>query len=403
MDIAIYVHVPYCLQRCRYCDFTTFEHDQILPPELYFDALKNEIRSRARFFQDRQIASLYFGGGTPSLVQAELIVATIHELANAGFALTANSEVTIEINPKTMDQEKFATYQKAGINRFSVGAQTFNDALLKTCGRKHNADDTRETLTFLKKSGANYSFDLLFALPGQTLRDLEKDLSEVVKYAPPHLSAYCLTVPESHPMAQGRAPEDEQIAMFDLIEQNLNTIGVKKYEISNFAKPGFESRHNLRYWSDQSFWGLGVSAHSYDAKNNLRYWNPKNLDTYIRQAFEAPTGDFPLGFLPASQQEWLKPHEQMTDFCHMYLRTMAGLPIGALRKKFLDVSPILPRLEGLTRRGLLEYLNGAWRLTREGVLLSNQVFAELTFLSDDLKLTSPQPKPYSERVSNLNG
>jgi len=260
------------------------------------------------------------------------------------------------------------------------------ERLLKTCGRKHNAQDTHETLRLLRKYGLNYSFDLLFALPSQTAEDLDEDLAIVSDYAPPHLSAYCLTVPEGHPMSQGRAPENEQIAMFVNIERELKKAGLYKYEISNFAKPGFESRHNGIYWNDQSYWGLGLSAHSYnpdDGEFGLRFWNPKSLAAYEKQS--GLTGSSFQSVLPPDQWEQLKQHEAMTDFSHMHLRTMAGMPEDALHTKFpaLAVEAIRIRLERLKNSGWVELEKGRYRLTSEGQLISNKAFEELTFLASD--------------------
>ncbi len=397
MEIAVYVHIPYCLQRCRYCDFTTFEWNEILPPEEYVGLVREEIRRRHHFVPGRDLTSIYFGGGTPSLLSAELIVAILEELANAGFQKTAKTEVTIEINPATITEEKLAFYVAAGINRFSVGAQTFSDPLLTLCGRKHTADDTRKTLDLLASRNLNYSFDLLFALPGQTLADLDQDLIEVLRYSPPHLSGYCLTVPEGHPMSSGRPLENVQISMFERIEERLASVGILKYEISNFAKPGFESQHNLVYWQDRLYWGLGLSAHSYfpNIKNGVRFWNPKVVADFKSQvnSSDARKHFFSQG-LPDSQQEHLRVHEALTDFCHMHLRITAGLSLSALRNKFghLAVEHVLPRLERLKTGGLLEQPGDFMRLTARGQMVSNLVFAELLFSAEEL---------YPKAVSDL--
>jgi oxygen-independent coproporphyrinogen III oxidase len=382
MSLAVYIHIPYCLQRCRYCDFTTFEFQQIMPPGEYVELVKEEIRRRHPFVPGRDLTSIYFGGGTPSLLEAELIVAILDELANAGFRKRDDTEITIEINPATLTPAKLDLYAAAGINRYSVGAQTFSDPLLTLCGRKHSADDTRKTLDQLVERKLNYSFDLLFALPGQTLADLTADLREVVHYGPPHLSAYCLTVPESHPMHQGRPLEDVQVTMFDEIESALRAAGILKYEISNFARPGFESRHNLTYWSDRTYWGLGLSAHSYFADRNwgVRFWNPKSLDEYRDQVLASRLDKHFLKIgLPLSQQEHLGPHEALTDFSHMFLRKSAGLPLTALRNKFgpeaFDL--IYSRLESLATDDLVQLFPETARLSPRGELLSNLVFAKL--------------------------
>ncbi len=387
MPLAVYVHIPYCLQRCRYCDFATFEFTEILPPEQYVKWVLQEIRLRRPLWKQTEIQTLYFGGGTPSLISPELIVAIKQELANSGFAFQKNAELTLEINPATLDEEKLNFYMRAGFNRFSVGAQTFNDRLLTSCGRKHSAADTHNTLRLLQKYQLNYSFDLLFALPSQSVAEVDADLAIVSEYAPPHLSAYCLTVPQGHPMSTGRAPEDEQITMFANIESALAQVGLAKYEISNFAKPGFESRHNSVYWNDQSYWGIGLSSHSYSRETGTfgqRLWNPKALSAYEKQAFLA--GQSYAEVLPPDQRELLQRHEAVTDFAHMHLRTQWGLSEDALQKKFGPVvsKTVHSRLIKVADCGWLEKSGANWRLTRDGQLVSNKVFEELCFLPGEL-------------------
>lgn len=393
MSLSVYVHIPFCLQRCRYCDFTTFEQSEILKPEAYVGQVIEEIRNRHALWPTREIGTLYYGGGTPSLIAPELIVAIKRELANVGFRFARDAEVTIEINPATLTREKLDVYLEAGVNRFSVGAQTFDDELLKMCGRKHSAADTRATLDLLR--GHNYSFDLLFALPKQNSDGLARDLEEVAEYRPPHLSAYCLTVPEGHPMSTGRAPEDEQVEMFHQIERALLDIDLRKYEISNFARPGFESRHNGVYWRDEDYWGIGLSSHSYRRDGmGLRFWNPKSLKAYAAQV--GLTGASFETLLPADQWEALTPAEALTDFNHMFLRTMAGLPEAALRQKFgPEISAVvLKRLRDEELAGRVALENGSWRLTKAGELVSNKVFEELTFLANELELTPRKADSY---------
>lgn len=390
MALSVYVHIPYCLQRCRYCDFTTFEASQILPPDQYVQMVLKEIRSRHQSMPTRELSTIYFGGGTPSLISSDLIVSILNELANAGFHWKSSAEITIEINPATVDERKLEAYITNGINRMSVGAQTFNDALLQMCGRRHSAADTVNTLRLLKSYGLNYSFDLLFALPGQTLAQVCEDVEQALEFDPAHLSAYCLTVPDTHPMALGRAPEDEQVQMFQEIEARLGRRGIQKYEISNFAKIGFESKHNQAYWSDRDYWGLGLSSHSYlkNTRYGSRFWNAKDFNTYESQLAKS------LENWPAEQIEHLKEHEAMTDFCHMYLRTSQGLHFDDLRSKFGRQNPIETRLKSLLDQRLLESTETGVKLSEKGQLLSNQVFADLTFLADDL--TKTDDHPYSD-------
>lgn len=378
-QFGIYIHIPYCLQRCIYCDFTTFEFNKIMPPEQYVEYLKKEIQTRSKFVPFKSLTSIYFGGGTPSLLDADHIVSILQELNNAGFETNENTEITIEINPATVSQDNLQTYLQAGINRFSVGAQSFDDELLKACGRRHNAEDTVNTLELLKNY--NYSFDLLFALPNQSLQQLQRDLDLVNRYKPPHLSAYCLTVPEGHPMSYHRPEEDEQVEMFHLIEKELLKSDLKKYEISNFARPGFESKHNMLYWTYKSFWGLGLSAHSFfnTPDYGTRFWNPKKFDDYTEQV----NSQLSINQLPPAQTEKLKTHEALTDYIHTHLRTTQGLNALQLSNMFPEQKNMaIRRLKKLEEDDLILSNGNDFQLTSKGFLLSNFVFEYMAFFED---------------------
>lgn len=388
MAFGIYIHIPYCIQRCSYCDFATYVHTEILPPSKYIDLVLQEAESR-KFFSPQTLSTLYFGGGTPSLIPAEYIVALIQGLEKFGYRRGLDAETTIEINPATIDEKKLEIYLENGINRFSVGAQTFDDRLLRLVGREHNAEQTLQTLDLLKKYNVNFTFDVLFALPTQTMSGLRRDIEIAIERGAKHISPYCLTVPSGHPLSAGRPPEEEQVEMFDFIYDQLTTSGFRQYEISNFAKPGFESKHNLIYWTDENYWGLGLSAHSYNKNNGAwgrRFWNPNTIQLYEQQILAAAKN------LPSEQFEDLEEHQSLTDFCHTSLRLQDGLLQRALQKKFSSktLSCVWPRLESLCSRGLLEALSidapdkRRWSLSRQGLVLSNLVFQELTFLKEEL-------------------
>ena len=385
-SFGIYVHVPYCLQRCTYCDFATYVHDQIMPPSDYFALVQREIQIRSPFLLSAAgsfLKTIYFGGGTPSLVPAELLIGVLQQLRSAGFHWTSDCEITLEINPATVDTRKMDLYLRAGFNRFSVGAQTFNDLLLKSVHREHNAQQTRETLRLLQERSVNYSFDLLFALPGQSLDILQSDLDEVLFFRPSHVSPYCLTVPEGHVLSAGRPEEEDQVQMFAEIHKTLTQAGYDRYEISNYAVVGKESRHNLLYWTDQSYWGLGLSAHSYLQPNSMRFWNPSAIGVYddqIRRNWKSPT------LLPSSQRENLEIHQSLTDFCHTSLRLQRGLQRDELRLKFgyEILAKLDPLIQQVSSEGLLQSTTEGWTLTEKGVLLSNQVFGIFTFLKGEL-------------------
>jgi putative oxygen-independent coproporphyrinogen III oxidase len=338
MAFGVYVHIPYCIQRCTYCDFATYEQSKILPPDQYVDLVLKEIRQKRGYYTPQSLDTIYFGGGTPSLIPAHLIVAIIKELGRYGFTTRPDTEITIEINPATIDREKLKIYLDHGVNRFSVGAQTFDDRLLKMVRREHSAKQTLETLDLLRSYGLNFSFDILFALPSQTVQGLQRDVQIAVEQGAKHISPYCLTVPDGHPLSKGRPIDDEQVEMFDIIANELTSKGFQQYEISNFALPGYESRHNLLYWIDEPYWGLGLSSHSYSKESpwGTRYWNINSIGEYEKQILSLGDQVFtsPTLQLPASQFEVLEMHQALTDFCHTSMRLMRGLNVKALEKKF---------------------------------------------------------------------
>lgn len=392
---GIYVHIPYCKQICTYCDFAKYEHNKIMPPAEYTGLIKKEISDRAHAIGPREVDTVYFGGGTPSLFDPSLIVAILDHLANEGFTRDRkHSEVSIEIDPGTADQKKIEGFLKGGVTRFSVGAQTFHDRLLKGAGRKHSPEETAAMLSILKSLDVNYSFDLLFGLPHQSLDDVRTDVHQALTYNPSHLSAYCLTVPEKHPMNKGRASDDDQVEMFSVIEDELRKAGILRYEISNFAKPGAESKHNMLYWTDQEYWGVGVSSHSFIKKGRwgTRFWNAFSLGEHVKQVKSQglKVKSSELDFLPESQVERLETHQALTDFCHTSLRLTRGLGENALRLKFgsetaQKVVSLLGEIESSQHleRVKVESEN-FWRFTPQGRVLANVVFEKLTFLKDEL-------------------
>ncbi len=386
-QFGVYFHIPYCLQRCTYCDFATYEQSQILPAENYTQLVLQEMQQRKSFFAPKFLNTIYFGGGTPSLVDPENIVQMIQGLEKLGFTRGPDTEVTIEINPATLNKKKMESYLQSGVNRFSVGAQTFDNAQLKKVRREHTAQQTEETLLFLKSYNVNYSFDLLFALPGQTMDDLKRDLDYVLQFDPPHVSPYCLTVPKENPLSAGRPDDDKQVEMFEVIAETLKSAGYIQYEISNFAKPGKESRHNTLYWIDQEWWGLGLSSHSYSKIDDfgVRFWNVRSIQEYEKEIREGKIFNSPLE-LPEAQFEKLERHQAMTDFCHTSLRMLSGLDMNAVAKKFnaTQALKIQNRCLSLLEKGWLEKTETGFKLTPEGVVISNQVFLELTFLKKEL-------------------
>lgn len=365
-----------------------------MPPEDYLGLLKTEIETRCVADRSRtsiqtlswSLSSVYFGGGTPSLLKPEQIGQILSWIREAGFKFAKDCEITIEINPATVNGPQMEALLKMGINRFSVGLQTMKDEHLQFVKRKHSSQDTLDTLKLIQSFGVNYSVDLLFALPHQTLKELDRDLDQILELRPPHVSPYCLTVNESHVLAKLRPMDEIQLEMFELIDKRLSGAGYDRYEISNYALPGKHSRHNSLYWNDDPYWGIGLSAHSYDPTKGpwgTRFWNPRSIKDYERQVQEP---------LPDQQSETLTPWESLTDFCHISLRRSVGLSIPQLEKKFgaNSLKIIAGPLRQLESEGLLAKSEGnVWKLTPEGVVLSNQVFQALTCLESEWKHLTP--------------
>lgn len=390
MTLGLYVHIPYCIQKCHYCDFITVDREHAISPDKYVLLLCQEISDRASILAPQKVSSLYFGGGTPSLLSAEQIVTIIQAFAKSGFTMTPGAEITIEINPGTVDSEKLDLYLAGGVNRFSLGAQTFNSEHLRFCGREHSTNDSREALQLFHQRQLNFSVDLLFGLPRQTLNDLYFDLEQIGSYEPPHISLYNLNVPNQHFMNSHRPTDDLQAEMFDVIENHLSQRDYARYEISNFAKPGFESRHNMIYWTNHHYLGFGVSAHSYIPDHKpwgLRFWNPSNIYTWEKQVLEKCNWSPSSGpRLPQKQLEPLLQNESLTDFMHTSLRKSAGVEMTKVLALFGDHSTmrVRSRLESLLKSGMVQEHSDTWALTANGKKLANRVFLELTFSAEDL-------------------
>jgi oxygen-independent coproporphyrinogen-3 oxidase len=396
MLFGVYFHIPYCIQRCTYCDFATYEQSQILPPDNYTRLVVKEIAAKKDLFlqgaSSRKVNTIYFGGGTPSLFSIENIVLLLESLSREGFDYGPDAEMTIEINPGTVDEKKLNQYLELGFNRFSLGAQTFNQKHLTRVHREHSVQQTLDSLDLFKRYKLNFNFDILFGLPHQSLDELIYDVQQAVGLGSTHVSPYYLTVPEGHPLSKNRPEEDAQVTMFDIIESELLKSGFYRYEISNYAKPGFESKHNLLYWTDQEYAGFGLSSHSY-VKNNFasktpwgsRFWNPNNIKIYEKEISDLTTKkDFkytsPFDF-EAKYFEVLAENQSLTDFCHTSLRIAQGIDLSLLKTKFSVpfYEQVVNKLKDLNANGLLEPTPRGFTLSAKGKMISNFVFQRLTF------------------------
>ena len=293
--LGIYVHIPFCAKKCNYCDFYSLASGED-EKKAYVEALKREIREVSKNVNDEyRVYTIYFGGGTPSIIKAEYIKEILDEI-KAGFKLYEDGffpEITIECNPKTVDMEKLLVYQEAGIKRISLGLQSTNDDELRLLGRIHTYEDFLDSYDMVRKSGfTNVNIDLMSAIPKQKISTYERSLDELIKLNPEHISSYSLIIEEgtnffkkyaeNAPFVKDLPSEDEDRAMYELTSFRLAEAGYKRYEISNYAKKGYHSRHNTSYWERIPYLGFGVGASS--LFENERHDNVGNLKEYIKQA-----------------------------------------------------------------------------------------------------------------------
>jgi len=262
--LALYIHIPWCLKKCPYCDFNSHEQRQALPESRYVDALMADLESALPSIWGRRFSSIFFGGGTPSLFTPASIDAILAGV-RARMPVPPGTEVTLEANPGTFEAQKFAEFRSAGINRLSIGIQSFNPDHLKALGRVHDDAEARRAVEIGLAAIGNVNLDLMYALPGQTLGDMREDLRTALAYAPPHLSCYHLTLEPNTLFAKYPPPlpdDDAAADMQDAIESTLADAGYRHYETSAYAKAGFECRHNRNYWEFGDYLGIGAGAHS---------------------------------------------------------------------------------------------------------------------------------------------
>jgi oxygen-independent coproporphyrinogen-3 oxidase len=376
ISAGIYIHTPFCRSRCSYCDFATGIYEGSLA-ECYVHALVKEILSRTEIVSPAAIDTVYFGGGTPSLLSAsqiEVILAAI----NSRFRIKAESnlEVTMEMNPGTVTPGLLQDFRRLGINRASFGLQTFDDRELARLGRSHTAQDARQTFLYLREAGFdNVSFDLIAGLPGQSLEGWERNLDEALALRPEHLSFYLLEVHEGTPLAEhirrGMQPQpDDDLAaqMYELMIDRAGSAGYEHYEISNLCRRGFESRHNTKYWMGAPYYGFGCSAHSYDG--SFRRWsNERDVARY--------TDLIQRDASPVVERVELSKHQARAEALFLGLRMMQGVDLKRHHLQFgADIRDShQAELARFREAGLIEYDGDLLKLTRAGTLLSNEVFA----------------------------
>ena len=291
MPTNVYTHIPFCKSKCKYCSFISFPYLELIPR--YINSLLEEIKNN---YQKEKIKTLYFGGGTPSLIPSELIEKLFSE-----FNLDNNCEITFELNPDDADNKYLKELRNIGINRLSIGSQSFNDSILKLAGRRHNSKQIFDCIKNAKDIGfENISLDLIYGLPSQTLEILEKDLEKFINLDIQHISTYGLKIEENSYWGKNYNKDENKISyngkkislpnddiqadMYELINKTLENKGFYRYEISNFAKQGYESKHNLNYWDNAEYYGFGVSAHGYI--DGIRYSNYDSIEKYLNNSIK---------------------------------------------------------------------------------------------------------------------
>lgn len=360
-ELGVYVHVPFCNGKCAYCDFVSGVHDESVKAR-YFAALRREIA--AFDFEDRVVDTVYFGGGTPSSVDARYIAAVLDALrARAAFA--DDAEITVECNPESLTAEKARIYAEAGVNRLSLGLQAADDRLLKTIGRLHTVADFRDALAAVRLFIDNISADLMLGLPGQTADDVRRAVALVMDCAVRHVSAYALKIEPGTPLAaSGFVPDDDLAASFyEIVVNELHAHGYARYEVSNFALPGYECRHNMKYWRREEYKGFGIAAHSF--VNNYRTENTRALDY--------------LDGVTVISSQYIDPYgtEAAEETLMLALRTAEGLDFAAYERQFgIDL-----REQKATQLSLLSDFvaadKGRLQLTDKGFYVMNEIIVRL--------------------------
>jgi putative oxygen-independent coproporphyrinogen III oxidase len=347
--LALYVHLPWCLKKCPYCDFNSHESKGELPEARYLDALRADLDAALPMVWGRRVVSIFIGGGTPSLFSPAGIAQLISDI-RARLPLAPGIEITLEANPGTFERDRFKAFRAAGVTRLSIGVQSFNDAALKAIGRVHDAAQAHAAVTEAAQCFETFNIDLMYALPGQTLAQLQDDLTQALAYRPPHLSVYHLTV-EPNTVFAVRPPllpdDDSASDMLDLITHTTGAQGLQRYEVSAFAQPGHRCQHNLNYWAFGDYLGVGAGAHGklsfpHRVLRQVRWREPA---AYMQQALaghavsnehEVSRRDLPFEFMLGALR--LREGFALSSFCE---RT--GLPLSAVNRQ----------LEQAQARGLL--------------------------------------------------
>lgn len=371
---AVYVHIPFCTNKCYYCDFNSYVHHG-QPVDDYLDALEQEMAMTVADDPPGPIRSVFIGGGTPTVLSPEQLTRLLVAICTHFPDWEKDCEVTVEANPGTVDAAKLAALKEGGVNRLSIGAQSFDADVLKRLGRIHRPEDTVASVAAARRAGFdNISIDLMFGLPGQTLTSFRETLQTALALELPHYSVYSLILEENTPFftwyQQGRLPlpdEDDELAMYELAIEEMEKAGYEHYEISNFSRPGMRSRHNLTYWLHEEYYGIGAGAHGY--VRQMRHENVGGIQDYIRLVRQ--------GRRPVAACHPVSRREAMENFMMLGLRLIRGVEWERFHRQFgISIHEAFPGVvQELKAKGLIQTDGQGLRLTRRGLMLGNDVFA----------------------------
>ena len=373
---GIYIHIPFCKQRCNYCAFYSSTLYNI--KEEYADAVCKELLMRKEYIKGEEINTIYFGGGTPSTLPITLLQ-KICDTIYKNYSVCSNAEVTIECNPDDLTEEFLAVLRQLPFNRISMGVQSFSDRQLKRLGRRHNAEKARRAVGNARAAGyKNISIDLMFALPDSTIEEWEESINEAISLNPEHISAYNLMYEEDTPLHRAlqrgdfeELSEEENIEQFRMLIKRMKEAGYYHYEISNFAKPGYESRHNSSYWNDTAYIGCGAAAHSYNGDS--REWNISDIKEYIT-GIESNNRNYEI--------EHLTEEERYNDAILTRLRTADGIPLTWMKNKFSQRlnSYMLNAAKKHIEYGNIKKADETLSLTEKGIFISDAVIRDFIYV-----------------------
>lgn len=375
MELGLYLHFPFCISKCPYCDFNSYQLKEEKQISSYISALYQEITAYSQKLKKSNIKTIYLGGGTPTILSGVQIY-NILEYCKDKFTVDKNAEITIEANPGTLDGEKIKLIIESGINRLSLGAQSFDDLFLKKIGRMHNTQDIIDSYYLAQEKGFdNINIDIMFALPGQTTKDLQITLKKAVSLKPDHLSLYNLTIKsgteyyKKYKRGKLKLPtEDEEYDMYNWAINYLEESGFEHYEIANFARPYKRSMHNLIYWQNKPYLGIGAGAYSFI--KGYRYMNYENPARYTKEIMS--------GKLPVDNGEKLSLRKRMIETIILGLRTKDGVGYKKYKTRFgVNLNDIFSKqVNKLVNLGLLQKDDFKIKLTKRGIFLANTVFRE---------------------------